>query len=109
MLELRPTPEWRVREYIGRMARASDNELGTGAGGGKAAAPGAITGSTTASVTSSLTGGFFFSGIAPVGGPGGGGGGGSVGCEVEPVRERLARAELRGSVLRFRSKEEEIL
>ena len=94
-----------MSESIGKMARASDNELG--AGGGNAAAPSATTGSTTASVTSSLTGGFFF-GIAPVGRPGGGGGG-SVGREVEPVQERLARAELRGSVLRFRSKEEEIL
>ena len=106
MLELRPTPEGRVSEYIGRIARASDNELGTGAGGGKAAAPGATTGSTTASMASSLTGGFFF-GIAPVCGPGGGGG--SVGREVEPVLERLAPAELRGSVLHFRSKDEEIL
>ena len=108
-MELRPTPEWRVSEYIGRTAHASDNELGTGAGGGKAAPPGATTGSTTASMTSSLTGVFFFFGMAPVAGPGRGGGGGSVGREVEPVRERLARAELRGSVLRFRSKEEEIL
>ena len=98
-----------MSEYIGRIARASDNELGTGAGGSKAATPGATTDSTTASMTSSLTGVFFFFGMAPVAGPGGGGGGGSVDREVEPVRERLARAELRGSVLRFRSKEEEIL
>ena len=98
-----------MREYIGRIALASDNELGTGTGGSKAAAPGAITGPTTTSVTSSLTGGFFFFGIVPVGRPGGGGGGSSVGREVEPVWERLACAELRGSVLRFRSKEEEIL
>ena len=98
-----------MSEYIGRIARASDNELVTVTGGGKDAAPGTTIDSTTASMTSSLTGVFFFFGMAPVAGPGGGGGGGSVGREVEPVRERLARAELRGSVLRFRSKEEEIL